>query len=107
MHKYVPYVCVVLLLGVLTGCADTYQNYGRHSMWTPKPLFLTMPEGDDSYSIGFRDGCNTMIGAIGSAMLRNHNVAYDPNRGLQDNEYYRGYAIGRSHCTYFIDNSPL
>ncbi len=99
-------VAVTALLW-LAGCTDTYQNYGKHGFWTAKPMFLSMPEGDDSYSIGFRDGCNTMIGAIGSGFLRGHEVAYDPNRGLQDAEYYRGYAFGRSHCTYFQDSGPL
>lgn len=90
---------------LLSACADTYQNFGRHSMWTPKPLMLTrgIPQGNDSYSIGFRDGCNTMLGVVGSAMLRMHGSDYDVNRGIEDKDYYLGVRMGQAYCTYGQD----
>ena len=93
---------------LLVGCADTYQSYGRHTTWTPTDIFMdNIPDGHDSYSQGFRDGCNTAYGNIGSGLLQSHAVGLDPNRGIEDQEYYLGYRMGYNYCTYYLDPDPL
>ncbi len=97
-----------MVLGLLGACADTYQNYGRHGLFTPKPFFMAgLPQGDDSYSIGMRDGCNTAVGTIGSSMLRNHELSLDVNRGIEDRQYYLGYNTGWNFCTFHLSAGPL
>ncbi len=88
----------------MTGCADTYQNYGRWSTWTPRPYQMrNIPQGDDSYSLGFRDGCNTGIGLVGSAMLQNHDFSYDAARALEDKDYAQGFRAGQGYCVGYVD----
>ncbi len=74
---------------------------------SPRPLFMSnLPGGDDSYSTGFREGCQTTI-SYGEGMLRMYDFAYDIDRGLKDKEYYAGYRAGTVYCTYFADVDPL
>jgi len=80
---------------------------GKHGMFTPHPAFLELPQGDDSYSQGFRDGCNTFLGSVSEAGVRGHSFAYDVNRGIEDRDYYIGYRIASDICTYFSDVDPL
>lgn len=103
---------------------------GRHGMFTPAPVFLDTPkdfsisipefetleqtatrEGRQkrkaSYDQGFRDGCNTSLGITGSGLLRNHGFSYDVNRGIEDQEYYKGYRIGTIACVYYVDYDIL
>lgn len=104
------YTIAIVVLVILSACAQDYSlTQGRHAFWTPEPLFMAnLPDGDDSYSQGFRDGCNTAIGSTGSAMLRSaHDIAFDVNRGIEDRDYYRGYRIGNNYCTYYVDSDPL
>ncbi len=96
----------------VTSCSYMQQDYfkskGRHSYFSGQPLFMAnLPQGDDSYSQGVRDGCNTAVGQIGSGYLRSFGMAYDPNRGLEDQDYYMGYRIGNNYCTYYLDPDPL
>lgn len=103
---------IVFLLFIVSGCffdEEKYRARGGHlSPWTPRPAFLSMPDGDDSYSQGFRDGCTTYLGAAGASGLRMaHGYAYDANRGIEDRDYYIGYRMGVDHCTYYVDIDPL
>jgi hypothetical protein len=105
-------VLTLMVLTMLPGCAVFRQDYGldggRNSFWDPSSLFMSnMPQGDDDYSQGFRDGCNTAMGNTGSGYLRSHGFAYDVHRGLEDADYYRGYKIGNNYCTYYVNFSPL
>ena len=95
---------------LLSGCDSMNYplTYGRHQMWTPEPMGMSgLPDGDDSYSQGFRDGCNVSLGIVGSGMLRAHGFAYDVNRGIEDRKYYRGYRLGNNYCMYYVDRDPL
>jgi hypothetical protein len=63
--------------------------------------------GYDSYSIGWRDGCNTYTGIIGEGLLRNYDYAMDNNRALKDKDYYLGFRVGQDYCTYYLDKEPF
>ncbi len=105
---------IPLLLLAVAGCYNPIpdalnRDYtrGKHRFWTPRPPTLTMPEGDDAYSQGFRDGCNVALGIVGSGLLRMHAFGYDPNWGAQDKDYYLGYNTGNNYCTFYLDPDPL
>lgn len=98
------------MLFLLSGCAgDLAEYFGRHGMLTPEPAGLAdMPQGDDDYSQGFRDGCNTAISITGSGFLSTYDpIFYDFDKSLSSPEYYRGRTVGKNYCMYYVDNNPL
>lgn len=73
-----------------------------------RPPFLKVPEGDDSYSVGFRDGCDSSLGMGGAGMVSATNdFTYDANRGIEDKKYYEGYRSGANYCLFFLDSGPI
>jgi len=102
---------IILVLLSVNGCLQFNQD-GRHSLSTPTPLFLNptlknYAEDDSDFSDGYRHGCNTALGIMGTGMLRMHGFEYDVNRGIENKEYYRGYRSGMSACTYHIDTGSI
>lgn len=95
----------------LVSCGnDLKEYYGRHGALTPTPFFMgKLPDGDDNYSQGFRDGCNTALSTVGTGML---SATYDDNyydyeKSLNNNDYYKGRTIGFNYCTYYQDPNPF
>ncbi len=75
-----------------------------------RPLFMSdMPSDNSSYSQGLRDGCNTAIGTIGTGPMASSydEFYYDVNRGITDQDYYKGRVTGYNYCTYYLDPDPL
>ena len=116
MEKYVKskvYFVIALISPLfLTGCMEftTYwDDAGRHHFLTPAPLFMPdLPDGDDSYSQGCRDGCHTALGVVGSGMVRAaHDFEMDVTRAIEDKMYYKGYKDCESYCVYYTDYNPL
>ena len=105
----IHFLLCALLLGQLTACGGLFMDEkGRWGLLTPRPHQLSnIPDGDDSFSQGFRDGCNTAVGIIGTGLLRSHASTYDVDRALEDDEYYKGYREGSTYCTYYMDTDPL
>ena len=68
-----------------------------------------LPQGDDPYSQGFRDGCNTAIAIVGVGPMTSFydSIYYDFDRLLDDSMYYRGKKMGFDYCTYYQDVDPL
>ncbi len=113
-HREIAGILAVVMVIAVSACSNPMnafnykQTYGRDTFWTPEPAFLDgIPEGDDSYSQGFRDGCNTFTGFVASGFPRGHDFAYDAERGIKDRDYYVGYRIGSDYCTYYSDYDPL
>ena len=91
---------VILGCCVLAGCSMPSMNI--------KPPFLRLPEGDDPYSVGFRDGCDSSLGMAGAGPVGStNNFSFDPNRGIEDKKYYDGYRMGANYCLYFLDPGPI
>lgn len=107
------YLLLLVTINTLSGCynpmddSDYGITKGKHHFWTPAPPWLRIPEGDDSYSQGVRDGCNTFLETVGETGLKMHNFAYDVNRGIEDRDYYIGFRMGMDYCTYYVDVDPL
>ena len=73
-----------------------------------RPAFLKLPQGDDSYSVGFRDGCDSSLGIVGGGTVASTNdFSMDANRGIEDRDYYEGYQMGANYCTYYLDPGPI
>lgn len=105
------FVCFICLLGT-TACwkNDLNEYFGREGMMTPRPYRLDgIPQGDDSYSQGFRDGCNTAMGVVGSGLLNSmYESSYiDANRVVSDEDYNQGKTLGFNYCTFHLDVDPL
>ncbi len=108
-------IVVISLFIFLQGCYDYPMEYsyddgtkGKFTFSTSTPYGMRgLPDGDDSYSQGIRDGCHQALGTTGVGVLRSHGFAYDPNKGIQDKDYYRGYLTGHNYCTFYQDPDPL
>jgi len=72
--------------------------------FAPTPMFMrNIPDGNDSYSKGFRDGCNTYLGIIGVGPVQLHGYEIDNTQVLEDATYNKGISDGRQYCTHFLD----
>jgi hypothetical protein len=108
MKLFIPIFVSILLSSCMKNDLEDY--YGREGMFTMRPAFMgKMPQGDDSYSQGMRDGCNTAIALIGTGpMASSYEVSYqDVNRTTSDRDYSKGYDLGQNYCTYYQDVDPL
>ncbi len=72
-----------------------------------KRMFLYgVPEGNDSFSKGWRDGCDTSLATagIGSLKLIKEKInAENSYQMLEDPRYDRGFTIGSGYCVNFLD----
>jgi hypothetical protein len=93
---------MISLLVSLSACAlpsDSPLGYKR--------MFLYgVPEGNDSFSQGWRDGCDTSLATVGTGTLRlvKEQINADTtHRMLNDPMYDKGFSIGSGYCTNFLD----
>lgn len=72
--------------------------------WQPRPyLARGLPDCDDEYCLGFRDGCMSMLAIAGPGAMRGKELKYDGWK-LTSNAYYAaGFIDGEEHCTYLYD----
>jgi len=96
---------------VLSSCTnDLKQYYGRPGAMTMRPAHMgDMPNGDDSYSQGVRDGCNTAISVVGTGIMQTtyDQTYYDFDKSIKDPDYYKGRRLGFDYCTYYQDPDPI
>ncbi len=79
----------------------------KFGMFSPMPFYLRgIPDGNDSFSEGWRDGCNTYMGFTGSGLLQMRGFTYDIERSLKDKPYAAGYREGANICMYYNDTRP-
>ncbi|MBL0319493.1 MAG: hypothetical protein IPP74_09450 [Alphaproteobacteria bacterium] len=103
-------VSMMIMLVSLLGCTPSKMFNVKSSMsadnslMAPARLFLRgLPQGDDSYSQGLRDGCETFLGIVGSGTLRLLPSKIDGFRLTEDPAYARGYVDGQTYCTHYLD----
>lgn len=106
MHKIVSNSVLLIMMMALSGCL-TFREDGKLTRFTPQALYVTTPGDDSEFTVGFRHGCNTALGIMGSGMLRFHGFEYDINRGIENQEYYRGYRAGTDACVYHVDTGSI
>ena len=113
MHKIYFNIFVIFFSVIfLSSCwkNDLKEYYGREGSWTIRPAHMgEMPQGNDSYSQGVRDGCNTAISVVGSGPMTTQyeDTYYDFDKSIKDPEYYKGRTVGFNYCTYFQDPDPI
>ena len=61
------------------------------------------PEGNDSYSMGWRAGCATNLSLVGAGTMRLLNERVDAQRLSTDPLYVRGHMDGTNYCQDRID----
>jgi hypothetical protein len=107
------------LLIVLNSCATqntNTSNWGKAAMktqdWLPdmpksigyKRLFLRgIPDGEDVFSHGWRQGCDQSLRIVGQGRMRLLTVGFDVARYEQDPLYRQGYNMGSSYCSLYLD----
>ncbi len=102
---------VIVSAFFISSCTnDLKEYYGREGDLTMRPSYMgDMPNGDDPYSQGVRDGCNTAIATIGTGPMA---ASYDPmyydfDKSITDSEYYKGRTTGFNYCTFYQDPDPF
>lgn len=68
-----------------------------------KAIFSGTPVGDDSYSQGFQDGCDTQIATMGEGFFRFKKPKFDVPRLINDQWYLRGFQDAATYCTFRVD----
>ncbi len=105
------YIALPAFVIALSSCNNDLKEYfGRPGAFTLRPAYLgEMPQGDDSYSQGMRDGCNTSIAVVGvGPMASMYDESYvDYDRVMVDTDYHKGVTMGFNYCTYYQDVDPL
>lgn len=99
--KY-KHIALIFLLLSTASCA-----LPDHSSLGYKRLFLYgVPEGNDSFSQGWRDGCDTSLATVGTGTLRlvKEKITPDTTRRMTHDELYdKGFTTGSGYCTNFLD----
>ncbi len=111
INKFTSILTLIFAMILLSSCInnDLKEYYGKESALTMRPAYLgEMPQGDDSYSKGVRDGCNTSIAVVGTGPMAEQydDIYYDFDK-TNDQDYYRGRTLGFNYCTYYQDPDPL
>lgn len=88
----------------LTGCVTLVDDESHKGSFSPEPAFLrNLPQTEDLYSLGFRDGCYNFMGQTGLGLLREYDKAPNP-QFITDEEYNFGYKNGDRYCSVFVNN---
>lgn len=104
MYKYRNMrVLIVLILLLNTACVTTIDGNSYPGSFSPKAMFLKLPQGDDSYSIGFRDGCYNFIGQNGFGLQRMYDKPIREDVEMTDEMYFSGYRDGDRYCGVYVN----
>lgn len=97
---------VIIFIFILSSCSGV--DGAKLPKWLGyKRVFLYgAPEGNDSFSKGWRDGCDTSLatGGIGSLKLIKEKInAENSYQMISDPRYDKGFTIGSGYCANFLD----
>ena len=93
-----------ITLITLSACSGSWNGTEK---FVPNPFLLkSLPQGNDSFSQGFRDGCYNFIGQMGYGIMRFHNVPVQVGY-IYDNLYRQGYEHGDRHCSVFVNKGTI
>lgn len=106
--KKMKNIYLIITVLTLSSCMNPIDSAGNLSVFAPKPIFLrNLPQGNDSYSVGFRQGCYNMIGQTGQGMMRMYDSPYDAVDYLNDDLYNQGYKHGDRHCGTYVNRGII
>ncbi len=63
----------------------------------------TPADPNDSYSRGYKDGCQTMNSAVGTGLARTRGPSIKSDELINDAWYLRGYGDATTACTFVLD----
>ena len=95
--------CCFLFLG---SCVKEMWTMPKSWNWgfRPRPYMARgLPDGDDDYSMGFRDGCKSVLASVAEGAVRSIKSAYDGWLLTSNSFYASGFVDGEEHCTYIYD----
>ena len=95
--------CCFLFLG---SCVKEMWSMPKSWNWgfRPRPYMARgLPDGDDDYSYGFRDGCKSVLSSVGEGGVRSIKSVYDGWLLTSNSFYASGFVDGEEHCTYIYD----
>lgn len=103
----------ILLLFTLNGCISrNLTGVGAHLVDDPNDPSIFVPErdkirgapmGNDSYSVGWRAGCQVNLSLVGAGTMRLLKEHVDPEKLSTDKMYLRGYMDGTNFCQDRMD----
>lgn len=115
-RRFITIGCILALPLCLSGCLfgdeDTEGSLlylWKREKFKPRPMrdaiFTGMPgpDNNDSYSEGFKQGCQNITAGIGQGSYRLQSIEIDGFRLTSDPWYLRGYADASSYCTFMLD----
>lgn len=101
--------CITLLvLGITLTSCSAYRNKDDQNVYlapTP-PLLRGLPQGDDAFSKGFREGCYHTVGQAGYGLQRFYDRPQDPEL-VTDVIYTQGYTEGDRFCGVYVNNNII
>lgn len=106
MKKYL----LIIALALLPACGVTLtDDLGKQGVFSPNPLFLgNIPQQDDHFSLGFRDGCYNFVGQNGRGLHRMYDRAPVISEEAYDNALYiEGYKHGDRYCGVFVNKDII
>lgn len=99
---------------LLTGCGSA-NDYGSLAYLIKREKYLPRafreahfsgdptPDPNDSYTMGFKQGCDDALGTFGEGFYRTIPLKFDGNKLTNDRWFLRGFTDGTSHCIFRID----
>jgi len=102
-------IAAFILITLLSGCVTLLDKEGHEGAFSPTPLFLKdLPQGEDNYSMGFRDGCYNFIGQNGYGLARMYDRSINPDDELLvDKLYQQGYRHGDRYCGVYVNKKII
>lgn len=103
--------CLILAasLGLQACGVALTDDAGQLSNMAPAPFLMGhMPEGDEPFNVGFRDGCYNIVGVVGNGYLRFYDRPANPDDGMLTNRLYQqGYRYGARYCSVYVDKEII
>jgi hypothetical protein len=104
--KNIKHIILAIPLLSLVGCFQDIDANGNPGFLTPRPMFLSnLPRGDDSFSIGFREGCYNFIGQTGYGIMRMFDKPENAEIHQGDKLYLEGYRNGDRYCSVYVNKN--
>ncbi len=108
-EKTLTIIFITSILSLLSACLPTISENGKPSSLAPTPFLMgSLPQGEDNYSQGFRDGCYNASGQNGFGFVRLFDKAPRASGKLyMNNLYRRGYRDGDRQCSVYVNRDII
>ncbi|MBL6784674.1 MAG: hypothetical protein ISQ32_00020 [Rickettsiales bacterium] len=97
---------IIILAFFCSSCVTEAFSFPKSWGWGSKPRYFMMrgmPERDDDYTRGFRDGCQSSFAMVAQGAVRSLETKYDGWKMTTNRLYAAGFVDGEEHCTYVYD----